>query len=134
MIVDNGFDGACAPMKCPFHPKRIVHYQQWKLLVNDQSIAQVRKRAKATLSLQCGGCHQRLKSAIYIYFFHNRSFFFFSPCTVHSLEIPVFPLCFNFQCLLKQTITPPPPNMKISQKRRYVAANHMSTSTPRGHT
>jgi hypothetical protein len=58
-VVKEGYDGACPPMKCPFHPKKIVPSAIWKSLVDPSVFITVEKRAKAVLSLQCIGCHSR---------------------------------------------------------------------------
>ena len=50
-VIGNGFDGACPPMKCAFHPKRIVSSHIWRSIVDDASFLIVERNAPTPLSL-----------------------------------------------------------------------------------
>jgi len=63
-IVSSGFEGACPPITCAFHPKRVVSVHVWRGLVDAAVFHVVQKRAQATLSLQCSGCHSRKDQSI----------------------------------------------------------------------
>ena len=43
-LVTSGFDGACAPAKCPFHPTRVAVFDQWSPLVPPPILDTVKMR------------------------------------------------------------------------------------------
>ena len=53
------FSGAATVMKCPFHVKHVMPFSRWKHAADDAIVAAQNRRARATLSLQCGACHTR---------------------------------------------------------------------------
>ena len=62
-IHDSAYTGASTPIKCCFHPNHVVPISTWGKLFADKKenyiINAHNRRAAATLSLQCSGCHSR---------------------------------------------------------------------------
>ena len=58
-IDSDSFDGSATAIKCIFHPKHVLPYATWEQVADDKIKEAQHRRAKAMLSLQCGGCHSR---------------------------------------------------------------------------